>query len=86
MIARVNLVTICLLLTACGKSENNQSENNRDRLSRLQERQIELQLRSINNQEKLLMMQSELAAQADMNERLRVLEANRKEAEWLLRQ
>ena len=86
MIARVNLVTICLLLTACGKSENNQGENNRDRLSRLQERQIELQLRSINNQEKLLMMQSELAAQADTNERLRVLEANRKEAEWLLRQ
>ena len=86
MIARVSLVTICLLLTACGKYENNQGENNRDRLSRLQERQIELQLKSINNQEKLLMMQSELAAQADMNERLRVLEANRKEAEWLLRQ
>ena len=86
MIARVNLVIISVLLAACGKSENNQGENNRDRLSRLQERQIELQLQSINNQEKQLMMQRELAAQVDMNERLRVLEAERKEAQWLLRQ
>ena len=86
MIARVNLVIISVLLTACGKSENNQGENNRDRLSRLQDRQIELQLQSINNQEKQLMMQRELAAQVDMNERLRVLEAERKEAQWLLRQ
>lgn len=86
MIARVNLVIISVLLTACGKSENNQDKNNRDRLSRLQERQIELQLQSISNQEKQLMMQRELAAQVDMNERLRVLEAERKEAQWLLRQ